>query len=295
MLPQGGTYTLVTQSAREDCGGEYLLRVDPEWGDQSQVRGPLPLGDTVSGRLSRSVRRDVWSFPATAGERLTLALETSGPTRLQVAGPGGDWEQGRGSRGRPLGLSFEPGQSGTYQAVVFVDTSRPIEYSLSLEPGFGRLLAEKGPAPLNQPISGEIRFAEARDLYTFEGRQGQQVRITLDRPGRSQLDPYLELQDPDGRTLAEDDDSGGELNSLIQLALPRTGTYTIVARGLEDSAGPYVLNVSLDGGAPAGGAPAAPAPATTNGPDRPSATPTPGPGTRPTVPPTGPVTPPGTR
>ncbi|HZU06460.1 MAG TPA: PPC domain-containing protein [Chloroflexota bacterium] len=280
VLPQTGTYTLVAQSAREGCGGDYLLRIERDWGEQSQLRGELRFGDTVTGNLSRSVRRDVWTLPATAGERITLTLEPTGPARLQVAGPNGDWEQVRSSGGQPLGLSFVPAQSGAYQAVVFVDTSRPIDYQLTLERGFGRLLVERGPVPLGQPVQGEIRFAEGRDLYTFEGRAGQQVRIALDRPSRSRLDPYLELQGPDGRTIAEDDDSGGDLNALIQLVLPQTGTYTIVARGFEDTVGPYVLTVTLsDGAAPAmtpGPTPPAPgAPTPTPTPTSPPASPRP--------------------
>jgi hypothetical protein len=294
VMPQGGTYTLNVSAAREDCGGEYRLSVEPDWGAQSRLRGDLPLGDAASGSLNLDTRRDVWSFPATAGERVTLTLNTNAPTRLQVAAPDGSWEQTRASRGRPLGLSFEPSQTGEYQAVVFVDSSRPVDYDVTLERGFGRLITEKGPATLGQPMRGEIVFADGRDLYTFEGRQGQQVRILLERPGRSQLDPYLELRDPTGRTIAEDDDSGGELNSLIQIALPSNGQYTVVAHGLGDTAGPYVLTVSLAGeGGPSTG------PSPTTGPGGPPAGPTPGPsapstGPSPTPGPSGPTTGPST-
>ncbi|HLH26918.1 MAG TPA: PPC domain-containing protein [Chloroflexota bacterium] len=298
VLPQGGTYTLNVFSARDDCGGEYRLSVERDWGAQSRLRGDLAVGDTTSGSLDLDTRRDVWSFPATAGERMTFTLNTNGPTRLQIAAPDGSWEQTRSTRGRPLGLSFEPAQTGTYQAVVFVDSSRPVDYDMTLERGFGRLVNEKGPAALGQPISGEIVYAEGRDLYTFQGRQGQQVRIALDRPGRSQLDPYLELRDPTGRTIAEDDDSGGDLNSLIQIALPSTGQYTIVAHGVGDTAGPYVLTVTLSGEGgpstgpsptpgPGGPSPAGPSPTTPSGPgpapSDPGTTPN-GPGTVPNGP-----------
>ncbi len=286
VLPQDGEYTVRVRSARDDCGGEYQLTLETGWGEQSVQRGPLPQQTEVSGALSvaEGTRRDVWSFPATQGERMTLILDTDGPTRVQLANPSGDWEVVRATRGRGLGISFVPSQTGTYEAVVFADTSRPIQYRLTLEPGLGRLVSNKGPVPLGERVQGEIRFAEARDLYTFEGRQGQQVRIALDRPGRSQLDPYLELLDPDGRTLAEDDDSGGDLNSLIEVTLPRSGTYTVVARGLGDTAGEYVLTVTLSGGqptptptgpgpSPTPGAPGGPSPSPT--PPAPPATPTP--------------------
>jgi hypothetical protein len=301
VLPQGGTYTLNVTTAREDCGGEYRLSVERDWGAQSRMRGDLPVGEELSGSLNLDTRRDVWSFPATAGQRVTFTLNTNAPTRLQVASPEGSWEQTRATRGRPLGLSFEPSQTGTYQAVVFVDSSRPVQYDLTLERGFGRLINEKGPAALGEPIRGEIVFADGRDLYTFAGRQGQQVRILMERPGRSQLDPYLELRDPTGRTIAEDDDSGGELNSLVQIPLPANGQYTVVARGLGDTAGPYALTVTLTGeGGPSTGpsptpGPGGPSPAPGPGgpsqtpPSGPGTGPTPGPTPRPASPPTGPT------
>src|SRR5579883_252182 len=295
ILPADGTYTLEARSARDDCGGDYVLRVEPDWGDQSQLRGNLAFDAPVTGSLSRDVRRDVWSFPTTAGERVTLLAETNGPTRLQVAAPSGDWEQEQASPGRPLALSFEPAESGTYAAVVFVDTSQPIDYQLTLQRGYGALVSTKGPVPLGQPVSGEIHYPRGRDLYTFTGQAGQQVRIALDQAtARSPLDPYLELQDPTGRTIAEDDDSGGGpngVNALIQVPLPVTGQYTIVARGFEDTAGPYVLNVTLSPPTPSGPAttptPAAPAPATTPTPAPPGPTPGPSP-----APPHTPVSPP---
>ena len=137
----------------------------------------------------------------------------------------------------------------------------------------------------------ELGQLAARVVGEFTATIGT-ARIALDRPGRSQLDPYLELLDPDGRTLAEDDDSGGELNSLIQVTLPRSGRYTVVARGLGDSAGRYVLTVTLSDG----GTGPQPGPSPTPAPGGPtpgtSPTPRPGgptPGTTPTPGPRGPA------
>src|SRR3712207_6774167 len=94
VLPQDGTYTVTIRTAREDCGGEYTLMLERDWGGQSGVRGALALDGSVSSSLSvdADVRREVWSFPATAGERITLTMDTSGPSRLQIANPNGDWE-----------------------------------------------------------------------------------------------------------------------------------------------------------------------------------------------------------
>lgn len=64
------------------------------------------------------------------------------------------------------------------------------------------------------------------DTYTFEGREGERVRI---RMISSQLDSYLILLAPDGRSLIQDDDSGGNLNAQIVYTLPVDGRYTVYA------------------------------------------------------------------
>jgi len=61
------------------------------------------------------------------------------------------------------------------------------------------------------------------------------------------LDPFLRLEDRDGLVLAEDDDSGGNLNARIVFKPGKTGTYRVVAttfahfKVIEE--GPYVLSV----------------------------------------------------
>jgi hypothetical protein len=50
-------------------------------------------------------------------------------------------------------------------------------------------------------------------------------------------DPYLYLLAPDGTVIAEDDDSGDNLNSFITVPrLPETGTYTIIATSFDEAA-----------------------------------------------------------
>lgn len=103
--------------------------------------------------------------------------------------------------------------------------------------------SSRGQLSLGQPMRGQLR-AGGSDRYTFTANAGDQLNITLNRADNSNFDPYLILIGPDGRTIAEDDDSGGDLNSLIQTRLPSGGTYTVVARGYGDTSGAYVLIVS---------------------------------------------------
>ena len=126
--------------------------------------------------------------------------------------------------------------------------------------GFELLLTrmEADPTPTTTPASppecgGQIADGEtvegpltlgSRCEYVFAGRAGDLVTITLEQLD-GQLDPYLELLDPEGNVEASDDDGGGNSNSLIQdHRLLRSGKYTAVARAYQDrSAGFFRLSL----------------------------------------------------
>ncbi len=79
------------------------------------------------------------------------------------------------------------------------------------------------------------------DAYGFDCEQGEFVSISMsvmhddgDEPDDNDYEPpggpYLYLLGPDGTIVAEDDDSGGDLNAHITVPrLPESGRYTIVA------------------------------------------------------------------
>jgi len=86
------------------------------------------------------------------------------------------------------------------------------------------------------------------NLYTFEGRAGQQIEITMTS---NQLDAYLILLAPDGSDLIQDDDSGGGTNARLVTTLPANGTYTILANSYAaGESGNYELRVASAGSSP---------------------------------------------
>jgi CHAT domain-containing protein/tetratricopeptide (TPR) repeat protein len=82
------------------------------------------------------------------------------------------------------------------------------------------------------------------DAYTFEGRAGQTVAITLES---LEFDTFLLLSDSEGNELASNDDidsEAGNYHSFISLTLPADGTYQVWANGLDTtSRGGYRLTV----------------------------------------------------
>lgn len=68
------------------------------------------------------------------------------------------------------------------------------------------------------------------NVYTFEGRTGQQISIDM---MSNEVDAYLILLTPDGQDLAQDDDGGDDTNARITATLPANGTYTVLANSYE--------------------------------------------------------------
>jgi len=92
------------------------------------------------------------------------------------------------------------------------------------------------------------------DLYTFEGKAGQQVTIDMKS---SDIDSYLILLGPDQREISQDDDGGGQKDAQIVATLPTDGTYTLLANSYEArQSGSYTLE--LKGSDPSQNPPPAP-------------------------------------
>jgi len=77
-------------------------------------------------------------------------------------------------------------------------------------------------------------------VYVVKMQSGR--RYQIDHMSKA-FDAYLRLGDPDGKEVARDDDSGGNLNARIIYNCPRDGEYRIHATSLNRKTGPYELAV----------------------------------------------------
>jgi hypothetical protein len=57
------------------------------------------------------------------------------------------------------------------------------------------------------------------------------------------FDPYLRVESPTGVNLAEDDDSGGDLNALIVFRPTQAGMHRVIATSFDGDLGRYRLKV----------------------------------------------------
>lgn len=269
-LPATGQYTIVATSreAAEGSGsagrGAFTLSLSVARKAQD---GPISPGETVAGELGLLTQRAQYTFNGRAGDVVTIDLRSEAfdsYVRLFTA----DGEQLAQDDDSGGGLNarisrFVLPSDGEY--VIVVDGFRGFTgerrlqgpYTLSLEiEGQGPVVVQATPqpstptpAPAIAGAVGEIDYGETAvgelteeaqiGTFRFNGTAGDQVTIALNS---SDFDPKVRLIAPDGTVLAEDDDSGPDLNALIsEFTLPRDGEYVIEVDGFRGASGDRVL------------------------------------------------------
>ena len=106
------------------------------------------------------------------------------------------------------------------------------------------------PTPLLLEKQGELKEGDTflasdqslYDEYTFEGKEGQQITISLES---SAFDTYVALFNSDNELLQEHDDiSQTNSNSEITITLPKTGTYRVIVNAYDSKGkGKYLLKI----------------------------------------------------
>ncbi len=147
----------------------------------------------------------------------------------------------RSSRGRGAGIEgLWLSKPGLYHFEVHAKSGAG-DYDLSLSSAKEEALQRR--IGYGETISDTLRGDSERHLWAFEGQAGDQVSILMDG---EQLDAYLELYAPDGTLLLRDDDSGGGTDARIELTLPQSGTYYILAYSVDPmEGGLYDLSLTV--------------------------------------------------
>ncbi|MBD2099674.1 trypsin-like peptidase domain-containing protein [Leptolyngbya sp. FACHB-261] len=233
-------------------GGQLAFNGRPIQGELSSGDGTLPDDGSFY---------DLYQFQGRAGQQITITMNSSqldsylillGPNNAVVRDDDGAGGQNARIQVRLpadgtyslLANTYEAGQSGRYtlQAVLGQATRQPSTPQTPQTP------QTRNSRPILQE-SGSLQNGDRQiprdgslfDAYTFQGRAGQRVTITLTS---QQFDAYLILRTAAGRVVAEDDDSAGGTNAQITVVLPTDGAYQVIANAIDRTGrGSYQLLV----------------------------------------------------
>lgn len=236
------------------------------------VSQPVVAGTPIQSRLSdtdcfdlgtTSFFAKLYTFEATAGQRVTVSLQSAAfDAFLTLLGPGGgviaeDDDGGGGSNSRiPASGTLELQVGGRYTVVVTTFNAREVgafTLQLTLAPATGLSTAlpkvvDACPAEISAELSNGSSSGGRRgdlyrtDVYLFEGRVGQQVRISAPE---SSFDPVLYLLSPAGALLNFNDDFEGSKQPQIERTITANGIYRIEISSFAPlSTGSYKLQVN---------------------------------------------------
>lgn len=254
-----GRATLELLTGDEDQPGEYNIKLLREAGNQPTAAfavtaaeraepAPKPTpasspAQVIESRLQSGAAQV--SFQGAAGRTIEIRVESAefdpaaaliGRDEAVITAS----DDSRGSKHAILGPLVLP-YSGSYQLEV---AGAPLMMAQGADSGGFRVeIEEVRPLPLG---SGETSFAltaeSPRLYYRLSLAAGDTVSISIDTGGS--LDSLLQLVAPDGREVAFDDDSGGGLDAeLSRLAIEQSGDYILVVASFDERVGGGVLRL----------------------------------------------------
>lgn len=259
-LEEDGEYRVGVTSYAAGETGVYSLRIGLSDDETTVARAPrTESGSLADGdaELRSGEYADIYTLDGSPGETLVATLSSSEfDPYLIVRGPDEDRKENDDVAGRPGESEVEMtlAESGEYR--VIVTSYAPGEtgaYVLRIDQGAPDRAEQQRRDVANLPVGSSVRSAlddrdgrreagQYRDLYVFEGTGGDgvSVRMTSD-----DFDTYLQVVTPTGEVIDNDDWQGSLRESRVDLVLPATGRYRLVATSYRaGDSGEYELAVS---------------------------------------------------
>ena len=246
----------------------------PDFSNQGTYIQRLTAPGDVSGVLSASAPRHVYTLDGQQGQRVTFRLQRIGGTldpRLTLFAPDGeaismDDDSGGGVAARLLNIylpvdglySVQVDGQGLFGDYVLGyqagEQVAPLDRLPTLIPTDVDPYARPAtPAPAetdsrlrdHQPVIGTLARPGDFQRFSFVGQAGQSVTVVARPRPDSAVIPQLEIFDPDGALLTQPPVRGSLVPSraavAADLTLTQDGTYIIIVTGENNSTGAYTL------------------------------------------------------
>ncbi len=214
-------------SGDANSSGAYTIAYGSGDTDLDNLRGSVPPEQQASGGGQTAVR-DAWTLPLIAGDM--IGVDAHGAA-LQVVAPNGTTVARAESS-----VQFSAPLSGDYRVYA-----SGVSYNFL----WRHLIAAPTPqAPLLILSAIDPLPPQTYVNYPFQGAAGDQVHIRVAALNDG-VDPVAALLAPDGRDIADGDDSANTLNPDFAAQLPLAGTYTLRVNDYNNTGGSVSVTVEV--------------------------------------------------
>ncbi|HET7232276.1 MAG TPA: PPC domain-containing protein [Longimicrobium sp.] len=269
-VPSDGSYLLVAQSLNEDGKGAYTMQLENAPVPTTAAARPIRVGQNLSGRLAATDAvedddsyYDSYTITAQKGQRLQIEMaadsfdtflnfgkmDGSEFTSIRTDDDGGAGAEG-GTNSRLRITIPENGEYVIHANSVGAGATGPYTLTVSEREAASTTATPRAIEP-NTEVSGMLDDNDPQgdddsyfDYYTYQGRQGERLRISLSSEA---FDTYVTLgtlRNGEFTEIDSNDDAEGGTNSVLETTLPSTGTFVIRVKALSgENGGAYTLKV----------------------------------------------------
>lgn len=242
-LPLTGTYTLLLEGRFNDAGtpaATYTFNVQPV----SNVSTPLVIGTTINSNIAVTGEQDAYTFTLASAATLYFDdLTLNDPTlRWSLTGPSGTIVSNRGFNSSDSVDISDPQlrlPAGSYTLTVDATVDNKPSYSFRL------LDLSVGTAiTTGTPFSGTLNPADETDVFKFSANAGDKFYFNVqERTGAPNA--RWRLIDPNGNFVFNNAGFGDVNTDIDTLAVPLTGTYTLLIEGrfLDTGTATYTVDI----------------------------------------------------
>lgn len=259
-LEEEGEYKIVVTTYKPGMTGDYDLAL------RVQDAGEAGSGDKDSSgaltsddaKLSTGEYVDTYEVEGAPGDKLIVDVaSTEFDTYLMIRGPGVSEDNDDGTESGHSHIEVVLPEAGTFKvAVTSYGAGATGAYNLTID----HQAAADNASISNDvtrlqdgaPVSGELTSSDGTlsqgeyvDIYSFDAAAGQSITVDMTS---SEVDSFLAVILPDGKTIQNDDFAGQGSNARVQFNAPAAGRYQVWATTYAGGAtGSY--QVSLSSGA----------------------------------------------
>lgn len=250
-ITETGVYIVIV-TAEENSTGRFLLQYGEGTTVLDAYQDQIESGSRVDATIEQLGVRHVWKIDLDPGDVISVSaypidvrfdpvlelVKSDGTVLVQDDNSGGDT-----AAALEVIQILEP---ATYILRV-ADASGEVTGSYNLEWHYVNIAATATPIPILATILAASDTLESGEygFYSFQGQEGQEVKISVLAEEGSNFDPVAALIDPNGNVIVEADDSDGSLNPIFTLTLPEDGTYNIRVNSYQRDSGRFNLQVAL--------------------------------------------------